>query len=58
MDGTTLVPVRPAEALGATVGWEQEIQRVTITNGKDFVTLQIGQAQARVNGQRSREKAL
>ncbi|MGI6548114.1 MAG: stalk domain-containing protein [Bacillota bacterium] len=52
MDGTTLVPVRPlAEALGATVGWEQEIQRVTITNGKDFVTLQIGQAQAQVNGQ-------
>ncbi len=47
----TLVPLRAiAEALGATVGFEDATKTVTLTRGATTVQLQIGNPKASVNG--------
>jgi len=51
LDGTTLCQVRPlAEALGATVTWEQNSQMVTFTAGHRKAQCQIGSEVGVVNG--------
>ena len=51
-DSRTLVPLRAiAEALGATVGFEDTSKTVTLTRGATTVQLQIGNPKASVNGQ-------
>ena len=48
----TFVPLRAiAEALGATVGFEDVTKTVTLTRGGTVVQLQIGNPKASVNGQ-------
>ncbi|MBQ5588990.1 MAG: copper amine oxidase N-terminal domain-containing protein, partial [Anaerotignum sp.] len=50
--GRTCLPVRLiAETLGATVGWNELDQAVTIVKGDDTIVLYIGQAFALVNGE-------
>lgn len=47
----TMVPLRFFfESLGAAVGWDEETQTVTVTQGKNTVVLQIGSKTAYVNG--------
>ena len=51
-EGRTFVPLRAAaEALGATVGWDPGAQRVTLTRGSREVSLRVGDALAKVNGE-------
>ncbi len=51
VNGRTLVPVRRiAEALGATIGWDDESQTVIITKGENTVVMVIGQKEYTVNG--------
>ena len=46
-----MVPLRFFfESLGAAVGWDEETQTVTVTQGKNTVVLQIGSKTAYVNG--------
>lgn len=50
-NGSTLGHVRAiAEALGATVGWNEATQRVTFTQGGRVIELTIGSKTAYVNG--------
>ena len=47
----TFLPIRlVAETLGATVGWDAEIQAVTIVDADTTIVIYIGQAYATVNG--------
>jgi hypothetical protein len=49
--GRTLVPISyVANALGATVGWNQGQQMVTVTLNGTTIELWIGQANANING--------
>jgi len=50
MDGTTMVPVRFAESLGATVTWDAPTATVTYTVGDDVIELTEGSTTAVVNG--------
>ncbi|RLD15752.1 MAG: hypothetical protein DRI22_02075 [Caldiserica bacterium] len=51
-EGRTLLPIRyVAEALGATVGWNGEEQKVTITFKGTTIELWIGKNTAKVNGE-------
>jgi hypothetical protein len=51
-DGRTLIPLRAiSEALGALVGWDAELQEITITRGDIVIKLILGSAKAHVNGQ-------
>lgn len=51
INGRTMAHVRAiAEALGATVGWEDATQKVTITKGATVVEMFIGSTTAYVNG--------
>jgi len=51
-NGRTLLPIRAVvEALGGTVGWNAKTQAVTISLGYNTIILQIGNANASVNGQ-------
>jgi len=51
-NGRTLLPIRAVvEALGGTVGWDAKTQAVTIRLGYNTIVLQIGNANASVNGQ-------
>ncbi|MBS3984021.1 MAG: copper amine oxidase N-terminal domain-containing protein [Selenomonadales bacterium] len=53
VQGRTVVPVRfVAEALGATVTWQEATQSVTVTYGATAVHLTIGSTIATVNGNR------
>lgn len=48
---TVLVPLRVvAEAVGATVQWEEATQTVTVTRGDATLVVKIGEATAMVNG--------
>ncbi len=48
----TMLPIRfVAEALGATVDWDEATRTVTIVNGELSIALVIGEAQATVNGE-------
>ncbi len=48
----TMLPIRfVAEALGATVDWDADNQRVTITKGDLIIEIYIGSDVAYVNGQ-------
>ncbi len=48
----TMLPIRfIAEAMGATVGWDEATRAVTITNGDLSIAIVIGEAQATVNGE-------
>lgn len=50
-NGRTLVPVRfIAEKFGATVGWDDATQTVSVKSGVNNITLQIGSNQMNVNG--------
>lgn len=50
-DNRTLVPIRAiAEALGATVGWDEKTQTVTITRDTSVLQLKIGSRAAAVSG--------
>lgn len=50
-NGRTMGHVRAiAEALGATVGWEEATQKVTITRGGTTIEMTIGSTTAYVNG--------
>lgn len=50
-DSRTLVPARGVfEALGATVGWDDATETVTVSRGDTLVTLTIGQSFITVNG--------
>ncbi len=50
--GRTMVPVRViTESLGATVGWDDATQKVTITQGENVVELIIGSTEAKINGE-------
>jgi len=50
-NGRTLVPVRfIAEKFGATVGWEDATQTVSVKSGVKKITLQIGSNQMDVDG--------
>lgn len=52
-NGSTVAHVRAvAEALGATVGWDDATQRVTFSRGGTVVELTIGSTTAYVNGSR------
>ncbi len=47
----TMLPIRVvAEALGADVDWDAELQKVTITKGDTVIELFIGETTAYVNG--------
>lgn len=47
----TLVPIRAViEAMGGTVGWEQETQTVTLNYGDDEIQLVIDSVTAYLNG--------
>ena len=47
----TMLPIRVvAEALGATVGWDDEHDKVTVTKGDTVIEIFIGSAVAFVNG--------
>ncbi len=47
----TMLPIRVvAEALGAEVDWDAELQKVTITKGDTVIELFIGETTAYVNG--------
>ena len=51
LDNRTLVPVRVvSEELGAAVTWKQDTQQVQIENGRTYITLTIGSAEAVVDG--------
>ena len=51
LDNRTLVPVRVvSEGLGATVTWKQDTQQIQIENGRTYITLTIGSAEAVVDG--------
>ena len=52
LNGRTLVPVRfISEKFGATVGWEESTQKVTVTTVKDTITLTLGSDKMYVNGE-------
>lgn len=52
INGRTLAHVRAvAEALGATVGWENATQKITISKGATIIEMTIGSTTAYVNGQ-------
>ena len=52
IEGTTMVPVRYAEELGAVVTWDDATESVTYTinGGEVVITVQIGNTTAMVNG--------
>lgn len=51
VDDTTLVPLRViSEGLGAKVDWDEENSTVTVQDGENLITLQIGSMTADVNG--------
>ncbi|MDD3766217.1 MAG: copper amine oxidase N-terminal domain-containing protein [Eubacteriales bacterium] len=51
-EGRTMVPLRfVAEALGATVGWNEEDSSVSITSSNLIISLWLGEQQAIVNGE-------
>ena len=55
-DSRTLVPARGVfEALGATVGWDDATQTVTVERGETLVTLTIGESYITVNGERKEQ---
>lgn len=48
----TLVPIRfISESLGAEVGWEEETETVTITQGETTIQMQLGKQEYTVNGE-------
>ena len=50
-NGRTQLPVRAvAEALGATVGWDQETQTVSILKGGKAISVQVGSNKINVGG--------
>lgn len=50
-DSRTLVPVRfVSQALGATVDWNGDAQRVSINNNGETITLEIGEKEAQAGG--------
>lgn len=52
MNGSVLIPARGVfETLGATVGWNEAAQQVTVTKGDKKVVLTLGSDVATVNGQ-------
>jgi copper amine oxidase-like protein len=51
VDGVTMVPVRFAEKLGATVDWNAETETVTYTTGEKTIAMTIGSKTAVVNGE-------
>ncbi|HPT70582.1 MAG TPA: stalk domain-containing protein [Syntrophomonas sp.] len=51
-DGCTLVPLRTIfEAMGATVGWDQDTRTATAVKDETTVVLQIGSTAPTINGQ-------
>ena len=52
VDGFTMLPIRfVAEALGATVGWDDTTGSVTIENDKAKILIAVGEKTAVVNGE-------
>ena len=49
--GNSMLPIRAlAEALGAKVGWNANTKQISITLGRDVVSLQLGNQYATLNG--------
>lgn len=49
--GRTLVPIRVvAEGLGAEVGWDEQLRKVTIQSNSVNIAMQIGLSKATING--------
>jgi|GEM_PF-3077078 len=49
--GRVLIPVRAVgEALGVNVGWNQDLQQITLTSGEENIELFIGDRFANING--------
>lgn len=51
-DGRTLIPARQTfETMGASVSWEEQARRVTVTRGERHIEIVLGKNQMLVNGQ-------
>jgi hypothetical protein len=51
VEATTMVPVRFAQDLGATVEWDDATQTVTYTKGETTISMTVGSKTAVVNGE-------
>ena len=51
VESRTMLPIRyVAEPLGATIGWDEETQKVTVSLADTKIELWVGQSNAKVNG--------
>ena len=51
-NGRTLIPIRAlSETIGATVGWEDATQQITITEGETKIVMYLDNPNATVNGE-------
>ncbi len=51
-NGRTLIPIRAlSETIGASVGWEDETQKITITEGETEIVMFLDNPNATVNGE-------